>query len=62
MNMQSVRERAVAAGLTRTGKLRKSELVHNIQLAEGNTPCFGADWRQQCPEMKCCWRTDCLKG
>lgn len=61
MNMQEIRERAAAVGLVGLGKLRKAELVHRIQQAEGNDPCFGAEWRRQCAEMHCCWRQDCLK-
>jgi len=61
MNMQEIRERAAAVGLAGFGKLRKAELVHRIQQAEGNDPCFGAEWRHQCAEMHCCWRPDCLK-
>jgi len=61
MNIQEIRERATAIGLTGVGKLRKAELVKKIQEAEGNSPCYGAEWRQQCAEMHCCWRSDCLK-
>lgn len=62
MNIQEVRERAAAMGLVGTGKLRKAELIHKIQQAEGNDSCFGADWRHHCAEMYCCWRDDCQKG
>lgn len=61
MNMQEVRERATAAGLAGVGKLRKAELIHRIQCAEGNNTCYGADWRQNCNQVECCWRQDCLK-
>jgi len=61
MNMKAVRERAVKLGLVGTGKLSKADLVRAIQRAEGNPSCYGADWRQQCPELVCCWRSDCLK-
>jgi hypothetical protein len=61
MNMQEIRERAAAMGLAGVGKLRKAELIHKIQQGEGNDPCYGAEWRHQCAEMLCCWRSDCLK-
>ena len=61
MNMKEIRERAATVGLVGFGKLRKTELVHSIQQAEGNAPCFGTQRRQQCAEMHCCWRQDCLK-
>lgn len=61
MNMQEVRERAAAAGLAGVGKLRKAELIQRIQQAEGNNPCYGAEWRLSCDQTECCWRQDCLK-
>lgn len=61
MNMQEIRERAAATGVTGAGKLRKVELIQQIQQAEGNNPCYGAEWRQRCAELFCCWRSDCLK-
>lgn len=36
MNLQEIRERAMAVGLIGVGKLRKAELIHKIQQAEGN--------------------------
>jgi len=61
MNMTEIRERAAAVGLVGIGKLRKVELIQQIQQTEGNDPCYGASWRQSCAEMLCCWRGDCLK-
>ncbi len=61
MNMQEIRERAAEVGVNGAGKLRKAELIRKIQQTEGNNPCYGADWRQSCVEMFCCWRSDCQK-
>jgi hypothetical protein len=61
MTMAEIREKAAVLGLTGIGKLRKVELIQQIQLAEGNNPCYGAEWRHRCAEMFCCWRSDCLK-
>ena len=61
MNMQEIRDRATTAGLVGVGKLRKAELIRKIQQAEGNDACYGAEWRQGCGEVHCCWRADCLK-
>lgn len=60
MNMPEIRQKAEEVGLKGVGKLRKAELIRKIQQAEGNNPCYGAQWRQQCGEMDCCWRSDCL--
>ena len=62
VNMSEVRERAATAGLAGVSKLGKAELIRKIQQAEGNSPCFGADFRQNCSEVDCCWRGDCLKA
>ena len=61
MNMTEIRGRAEGLGLAGVGKLRKADLIRRIQQAEGNNSCFGAEWRQDCAEMFCCWRDDCLK-
>lgn len=42
------------------GKMKKAELIHAIQLVEGNTPCFGKS-NGQCPYTDCCFMGDCLK-
>jgi hypothetical protein len=31
-----------------------------MQRTEGNTECFGAEWRFDCSQLGCCWRNDCL--
>jgi hypothetical protein len=42
------------------GKMKKAELIHSIQRAEGNTACYGTaqGW---CDQEGCCFRGDCLK-
>ena len=42
------------------GKLKKDELIHAIQSAEGNTPCFATEAAAGCPEVGCLWRSDCV--
>jgi hypothetical protein len=59
MNMNEVRNRARAAGIA-AGKIRKAELIRIMQRTEGNTECFGAEWRFDCSQLGCCWRNDCL--
>jgi hypothetical protein len=42
------------------GKMNKTDLIHAIQTAEGNTSCFG--WSNgNCPNSDCCFMADCLK-
>ena len=59
MTMPVIRERAQMMGIT-PGKMKKAELIHAIQMAEGCTPCYGRS-NGQCPWLECCWRTDCFK-
>ena len=58
MKMQEIKEKARQIGVKTTGK--KADIVHRIQEAEGNELCF--DTRDECGQMGCCWREDCLPG
>ncbi len=59
MAIGQVREKAQALGIT-PGKMKKKELIHAVQVAEGFTPCFGTS-NGQCGYIECCFRADCLK-
>ena len=59
MTMPDIKNRAKELGIV-PRKMRKTELIHAIQMAEGCTPCFGRS-DGQCPWLECCWRADCLK-
>ena len=59
MNMTEVRKKAKALGII-PGKMKKAELIHSIQTAEGCTPCFGKS-DEQCEYTDCCFMQDCLK-
>ena len=60
MTANEIRERGAALGLSFAARMRKGEMVRLIQRSEGNRDCFGAEWRFDCPQLDCCWRTDCL--
>ncbi|MDD5326394.1 MAG: Rho termination factor N-terminal domain-containing protein [Phycisphaerae bacterium] len=60
MKIEEVRKKAKKLGIT-SGKMKKAELIHAIQKAEGNTPCFGRSNNGQCPYISCCFIKDCLK-
>jgi len=57
--MPKIRMKAKTLGIT-PGKMKKAELVHTIQVAEGYTPCFGSA-NGQCPYTDCCFIADCFK-
>jgi len=60
MRVTEIRERSAAIGLPLPAKMRKAEMIRAIQRGEGNPACFGAENRFSCPELNCCWRSDCL--
>lgn len=60
MKVTEIRERGQAMGIMGLAGLRKGEMIRAIQRTEGNQDCFGADRRFDCPQMGCCWRSDCL--
>ena len=59
MNMTEIKEKARALGIIH-GKMKKAELVHNIQTAEGCIPCYGES-NGECAHTDCCFLQDCLK-
>lgn len=59
IGMPEIRKKAKALGII-PGKLKKAELIHTIQAAEGCTPCFGRS-NGQCTNIDCCFMNDCLK-
>lgn len=61
MHINEVRARAKALGLNGVGKMRRADIILQIQRAENHTACFGSGQRKSCPYEDCCWREDCLK-
>ena len=59
MGMPGIKKKAKGLGIT-LGKLKKAELIHAIQTAEGCAPCFGRS-NGDCSNTACCFMTDCLK-
>ena len=59
MGMPEIKMKAQALGIT-PGKMKKSDLIHAIQVAEGYTPCFGRSGGY-CPHTNCCFMDDCIK-
>jgi hypothetical protein len=59
MSMPEIRTKAKALGL-KPGKVKKAELIHAIQMAEGCMPCFGKS-DGQCSYVDCCFMADCFK-
>ena len=60
MRAVEIKKKAKGLGIT-PGKMKKAELIHAIQQAEGHVPCFGKS-DGQCYYTDCCFMRDCLKN
>jgi hypothetical protein len=61
MNIKQIRELAKELGIS-PKKQNKTQLIHLIQQAEGNFPCFATAGSGECDQLDCLWRQDCLKA
>ena len=59
MKMPEIKRKAKRLGVS-AGKMKKAELIHSIQEAEGYTPCFGTS-NGECQYTNCCFMPECLK-
>ena len=59
MTMPKIKAKAKKLGLT-PGKMKKTELIHSIQTAEQNSPCYGTS-NGYCDQSECCFLDDCVK-
>lgn len=59
MTMAELKNKARNLGVN-PGGMKKTELIHAIQRAEGYTPCYGTT-DGTCSWTECCFRQDCLK-
>ncbi len=44
----------------RVGNMRKENIIRAIQRSEGNDDCFATRHVDECNQLDCLWRTDCL--
>lgn len=59
MTIPEVKTKARQLGVV-PGRMKKLDLIHAIQNAEGNTPCYGTT-AGDCPNADCCFIQDCLR-
>jgi len=57
MKIQEIRQIAKGLGLKAGASKSKQDLIRDIQIAEGNAPCFKNI--SDCGIMNCLWRDDC---
>ncbi|MEW5768229.1 MAG: Rho termination factor N-terminal domain-containing protein [bacterium] len=60
MKMAEVKAKAEELGI-KPGRMKKEELIRQIQRTEGNFDCFGTATEGRCDQTDCCWQEDCLK-
>lgn len=58
MNIAQVHEKAKSLAIM-TAKISKADLIRQIQMEEGNFPCFDSA-EDYCDQMECAFREDCL--
>jgi hypothetical protein len=59
MNIAAIKNKARTLGIE-PARMKKPELIHCIQMAEGYTPCYGKS-NGHCVYTECCFLPDCLK-
>ncbi|MBI4595375.1 MAG: SAP domain-containing protein [Candidatus Tectomicrobia bacterium] len=58
MNFKEIKAKAKELGVKTFGK-KKIDIILDIQVAEGNFPCFGTA-QDYCDQLNCCFREECL--
>lgn len=58
MKLQEIKEIAQQMEIT-VGRMKKSELIREIQRKEGNRQCFDTGQAGQCGQDGCLWMGDC---
>lgn len=58
MKVEEIKEIAKQRGV-KAGKMKKSEIIRSIQVAERNPACFDAGKAAACGQADCLWREDC---
>lgn len=58
MKVQEIKEIAQRLEIP-TGKLKKGELIREIQRVEGNCTCFDTGRSTLCGQAECLWIDDC---
>ncbi len=59
MNFNAIRKMAKGMDIN-TYRLKKPDIIRAIQKAENNIECFGTQRVDDCNEVTCLWRHDCI--
>ena len=59
MRLEDLKEKAERLGV-KPGRMKKSDLIHAIQRAEGYEACYGTS-NNGCPHLDCAFLSDCAR-
>jgi len=59
IKMPELRNIAKELGV-KTSRINKGDLIRQIQMAEGNFPCFSTADAGECEQQECLWLKECL--
>jgi hypothetical protein len=59
MRLEEIQNMARGMGI-RSLKMKKAHLIRAIQRAENNIECYGTRRVDNCQEIACLWKSDCL--
>ena len=60
MKMQDLRVIAKEKGIDARVGRSKQDVIREIQVKEGNSPCFRIEMKDLCSQKDCLWRSDCM--
>ncbi len=60
MKLDEIKGKAKGLGIA-CSKMKKEDIIREIQRKEGNFDCFGTVANNECDQEACCWREDCLQ-
>lgn len=60
MKLQEIRKIAKSWGVDASAGRTKQDIIRNIQVSEGYSPCFRT--KDACDENDCLWKKDCIKN
>ncbi len=58
MKIQEIRKIAKSCGVDAGNGRKKQDIIRDIQISEGYSPCFGT--KDTCEENGCLWKKDCM--
>ncbi len=61
MEKEKIKEIAKRMGI-KAGNMNKTKLIRDIQRAEGNSDCFATHSVNECDQLNCLWRQDCVEA